>query len=119
MKYLTEEFTEKQFKQWNKQYNWGIFSECGSGKTSLILDLYLPFAAREGLTVFYMYNRKALGKQLKNKYERKYRNLKFMSYQELNMLINNETINTYIPIEYDVLILDESSYFVMDSAFSF
>lgn len=67
MKYLTEEFKEEHFKEWNKQYNWGIFSECGSGKTSLILDSYLPFAEREGLTVLYLYNRKALGKQLKNK----------------------------------------------------
>lgn len=119
MKYLTEEFKEEHFKEWNKQYNWGIFSECGSGKTSLILDSYLPFAAQEGLTVLYLYNRKLLGNQLKNKYEHIYKNLKFMSYQELNMLIKNETINAYIPIEYDVLILDESHYFVMDASFSF
>lgn len=119
MKYLKEEFKEEHFKEWTKQYNWGIFSECGSGKTSLILDSYLPFAAQEGLTVLYLYNRKSLGNQLKNKYEHKYKNLKFMSYQELNKLIRNETINAYIPIEYDVLILDESHYFVMDASFSF
>lgn len=119
MKYLAEEFKEKQFKEWDKQYNWGIFSECGSGKTSLILGSYLPFAAQEGLTVLYLYNRKSLGNQLKNKYEHRYKNLKFISYQELNMLIKNETINAYLPLEYDVLILDESHYFVMDSAFSF
>ena len=35
------------------------------------------------------------------------------------MLIKNETINSYILIEYDVLILDEAHFFVMDSASTF
>ncbi|WP_102693986.1 DEAD/DEAH box helicase family protein [Rummeliibacillus pycnus] len=119
MKFLSEEFNEENFKQWNKQYNWGIFSECGSGKTTILLDHYVPYAEREGKTVLYLYNRKSLGEQLKNKYERKYKNLKFMSYQSLNDMIISKSINQYIPIEYDVLILDESHFFVMDSVFSF
>ena len=116
--YVSEDFTEEFMDELNNKKIYLIGAECGSGKTTAIMENLVTHAKKENKKVLYLCNRVSLRKQLTNKY-------KFLEKQEAVVEINkNLTIGMYQKItvslsygmevsdliegDYDFVILDEA-----------
>lgn len=114
-----------EYEQWKGGDVVFISSPTGSGKTTFILNVFLPFLVKTGQKMLYLVNRTVLKEQL---------------YEEVNNLpidlSNNITIGLYQSIEkecaegkdksffewkygkYDCVVCDEAHYFLMDSNYN-
>lgn len=116
-----------EYKQWKNGDQVIISSQTGTGKTFFIQDKLIPYARERGKNVLILYNRKALGKQIKKDLLKQANkeiprnlnditeidNVYIWSYQKLN---ENLIYNDDFSIDYfSYIIADEFHYILNDS----
>lgn len=124
MPYISESIGT-DYMQWKGGDVIFISSPTGSGKTTFVLNVLLPFLARNRQKMLYLVNRKVLKKQL----EEEVGNLPFelsgfieiALYQTIEEKFLDKQghyslINAYA--EFDCIVCDEAHYFLMDSNYN-
>ncbi|WIL38005.1 DEAD/DEAH box helicase family protein [Kurthia sp. YJT4] len=123
-RYISDDFTENFMKELRKEEYYLIGAECGSGKTTAIMEKLVPFAKRNNKNVLYVCNRVTLKDQLYSKYNeeeiketgvfKQNENLTIGMYQSITTSL--EKIGVYInEQDFDYIIFDEA-HLIYDSA---
>ncbi|WP_169786345.1 DEAD/DEAH box helicase family protein [Viridibacillus arvi] len=117
--YVTEDFTEEFMESLSNEWLYLIGGECGSGKTTAIMEKLVPYAAKNNKSVLYVCNRTALKDQLKQKYKHEDTllhenplkevndNLTIGMYQSITTSLEHRNMFLYAQ-HYDYVILDEA-----------
>lgn len=115
-KYLSEEFGEERFEDWNCDSHYAIFAETGSGKTSLMLNDFTSWTEKQVpmKSVLYCFNRKSMREQFAKRYTEKHKNLTICSYQGIEKHARGIGVQSFIN-SFDYIICDEAHYFLSDS----
>lgn len=98
MRYVETEIGE-EYRDWKPGSNVFISSQTGSGKTSFILNTYLPYLANRGQRILFLVNRTVLKEEI----ETKIKNLRQQCRHSIN-------VETYQSIESKLLKLHEHEY---------
>ncbi|MGE7772300.1 DEAD/DEAH box helicase family protein [Viridibacillus arvi] len=115
--YVSNQFTDEFIEGLeNTEINL-IGAECGSGKTTAIMEKLVPYAAKNHKTVLYLCNRTTLRKQLLKEYAEGKTdkvlvkvddNLTFGMYQRISAKISYDIpVNELIESTFDYVVLDE------------
>lgn len=123
-RYVSDDFTESFMKELRKEEYYLIGAECGSGKTTVIMEKLVPFAKRNNENVLYVCNCVTLKDQLYSKYNeeeiketgvfKQNENLTIGMYQSITTSL--EKIGVYINEQnFDYIIFDEA-HLIYDSA---
>lgn len=110
-KYITE-IIGNEYQSWNNE-NIFFDSGTGTGKSTFIFDVLIPYAKEEGKNVLFLTNRKPLYESFKNRIK-KHDNAKLITYQGLQAKINR---GESIP-HYDYIFADEAHYIISDATFN-
>lgn len=121
--YLTDLIGDS-YKTWNKK-KIIIAAPTGMGKSTFIINKFLPYLKEYGKKLLILCNRKLLREQywqaLVQEYD-SYNDLKksvdLMTYQQLSKEVNNSTSIDGLFYSYDMIVCDEAHYFYADSDFN-
>lgn len=114
---VSETFTEDLMDKMNKDNIYLVGAECGSGKTTAIMEKLIPYAKKRGRKVLFLCNRKALFKQLSYKYKfktsydsliEKNLNLTLKMYQGINELMEMDLVEQLIGSDFYYIVIDEA-----------
>lgn len=105
----------EDYKQWEKGQGILIDSQTGTGKSHFVKNVLVKYAD----SILYVYNRTALGDQIKNELEQ-YSNVTCVSYQKVSedLLDNEYELKNVDYMNYQFTILDEAHYVLQDSNFN-
>lgn len=115
--YVSETFTKELLDGMEKENIYLVGSECGSGKTTAIMEKLVPYAKEQNKKILYLCNRKALKNQLDHKYKwtNKYDeiievnlNLTLKMYQSINEIMEMNLIDEVIGNDFDYIVIDEA-----------
>ena len=109
--YITDKIKE-EYKQWENE---SVFFDAGTGtgKSTFIFDVMIPYAKKQGKNLLFLTNRKPLYESFKERIKG-HSNAKLMTYQLLQSLIKKgETIP-----HYDYIFADECHYLIDDATFN-
>ena len=102
-----------QYMTWRPGERILIAAGCGTGKTTFAVGPLLEWAQSQGKSIIYMSSRKALNHSLVRRYTK--RGIIFTTYQR----VEQELLDGKRPLAgYDIVVCDESHYFVSDSTFN-
>lgn len=127
MKYI-EDSIEEKYKNWGERFTIFISSPTGSGKTTFILKVLLPYLAKKGQKALYLVNRSILKDQI----QKEINNLAYESRNAITVMLYQTIENNYFNFDgsvredynntnfakYDCVICDEAHYFLMDSNYN-
>ncbi len=130
-KYITEAIGS-EYMNWNPGDRYMINAPTGSGKTTFIIDILLPYAIKNDRKILYLCNRKTLRDQILSRIGDKIRvylsqgNIKagthidVRTYQEIESYCKNSNSEWLYEQLKDVnyIICDEAHYFLSDSLFN-
>lgn len=123
--YLAEIFNEKDFKKWIQKKKVLLNFPTGRGKTTLIMDKFIPFCRTQKKKCLILSNRRLLNEQYSFDLAERYESLKeqqddvmLMTYHTLvQVLMTRGELKNFLN-QFDVVIVDESHFFYSDSDFN-
>ncbi len=110
-KYLSDMFSEDDFKNMSNDKMYAFYSVPDSGKTTMIINTLQPYLKKSGKKALYLSPRKTINDQNKANFDDSVIHSK--TYQKLEHDIIN---GTKFFSDYDFIICDECHYFVEDAA---
>lgn len=124
-RYLAEIFDEKDFKKWLQKKKVLLNFPTGRGKTTLILDKFIPFCRTQKKKCLILSNRRLLNEQYNFDLAERYESLKelqedvvLMTYHALvQVLITRGELKNFLN-QFDAVIVDECHFFYSDSDFN-
>lgn len=97
-----------------------ISSPTGSGKTTFILETFLPYLAKERKRMLYLVNRTILKNQIEKRIKRLDMQcqmaIKVELYQTIENIYHMQILQEYC--QYDYVVCDEAHYFLSDSNYN-
>ena len=121
------------FKNWKRGDCVFIEAPTGSGKTTFILDMLLPYSKKQGTEILYLCNRFLLKEQIKAELAKRqnlsgdmewlegveeFDGITVLSYQKLQKLCAENASGKYLSGRYAYIVCDEIHYLIEDSAFN-
>ena len=125
-KFISDIINE-EYRQWRTGDQIVFDTQTGTGKTTFIFDILLPYAAEQGESILYLVNRVALRRQLEKRLLEKpdelQRHMTIISYQEF--VLRKKSIKGIYYTDFGWTIdhakywvLDEAHYFLSDNTFN-
>lgn len=122
----------RDYKNWKRGDCIFIDAPTGTGKTTFILDILLPYVKSQGTEILYLSNRFLLKEQIKAQMikmqslpkEFEYKELEefdgitVLSYQKLQVICEYQGERKYLDGRYRYIVCDEIHYLLEDAAFN-
>ena len=121
---------KQEYEKWTEGDVVFISSPTGSGKTTFVLNVLLPYLRKKGKRVLYLVNRTILKEQLENEIRNLPYDLQNTIQVELYQTIERKLLEFYLwnndyyerevnrYSEFDYVVCDEAHYFLMDSNYN-
>lgn len=118
---------KEEYRQWKTGDQIVFDTQTGTGKTTFIFDVLLPYAAEQGESILYLVNRVALRRQLEKrlleKPEKLQRHMTIISYQEFILRRKHGRYGESTDFGWTIdrakyWVLDEAHYFLADNVFN-
>ena len=125
-KFISDIINE-EYRQWRTGDQIVFDTQTGTGKTTFIFDILLPYAAEQGESILYLVNRVALRRQLEKrlleKPEELQRHMTIISYQEFVLRRKHGRYGESTDFGWTIdrakyWVLDEAHYFLADNVFN-
>lgn len=124
--YLSQIFGEEHFEKWcNGRKKVFLNFPTGMGKTTLVLDYFVPFCKRKGKKVLILCNRRLLNAQYDFDLSERYtcfseleQDVVVMTYQQLGQMLRVKKSLKGFLAQFDVCVADECHFFYADSLFN-
>lgn len=115
-KYISEEFTESVISELTNEHIYLIAGECGSGKTTAIMENLYNYAKQEDKQILYLCNRSSLEKQLNESYFEKLKDhMRIGMYQSITKYVEKNFSLPFHKMEYEYVVIDEA-HLIFDSS---
>lgn len=118
---------KEEYRQWETGDQIVFDTQTGTGKTTFVFDVLLPYAAEQGESILYLVNRVALRRQLEKrlleKPEELQRHMTIISYQEFVLRRKHGRYGESTDFGWTIdrakyWVLDEAHYFLSDNTFN-
>lgn len=127
-----KDVVNQDYRKWKRGDCVFVEAPTGSGKTTFILDVLLPYAQAQGTEILYLSNRFMLKEQIKAQLIKKenipqelakeeieeFDGITVLNYQKLQMVCEQQKESKYLNGRYKYIVCDEIHYLLEDAAFN-
>lgn len=131
-KMYVKDVVNQDYRKWKRGDCVFVEAPTGSGKTTFILDVLLPYAQAQGTEILYLSNRFMLKEQIKAQLIKKenipqelvkeeieeFDGITVLNYQKLQMICEQQQESKYLSGRYKYIVCDEIHYLLEDAAFN-
>lgn len=131
-KMYVKDVVNQDYRKWKRGDCVFVEAPTGSGKTTFILDVLLPYAQAQGTEILYLSNRFMLKEQIKTQLMKKqnipqglvkeeieeFDGITVLNYQKLQMICELQHESKYLNERYRYIVCDEIHYLLEDAAFN-